>query len=225
MNSNQSPSNGALGKVDQGALDSYSAVAAVELASSSADLGSEQVGAPVQWSIDDVLPLAASVSASPDQTGTMVVMALAHELAQGIPGRDGRTDTCETLWVAADGATGFAARMEQPLRKLELALDELPFALVPDAIDLTCAVAGQLVVDAATARPRMPGFIVLDVQNRRMISDKMIAQHVAKVEVAAREISKATGAHILVLGGARTGRTGSRGLQPSQQRHQPKLLN
>ena len=103
------------------------------------------------------------------------------------------------MYVAAEGSSGFAGRMDAYAMHHECSLATAPFGLVPEAIDLLSGVDVVRVVEAAKSQPHPVGLIVLDTLNRSMSGDENSAADMTGVIRAAGAITAATGALVLIV--------------------------
>lgn len=166
---------------------------------------------PVKWRIHGILPEGGiAVLYGPSGAGkTFVVLWMSLALARGIEWYGRRVNACGILYVAAEGSGGFPGRLAAYAKHQGCNLDDVPFWVVPEAIDLMTSQDLQLVIDAASSRPQMPGLIVLDTLSRNMTGDENSAVDMNKVISGAGRIASATGALVLIV--THTGKDEQRG--------------
>ena len=96
---------------------------------------------------------------------------LAMAVARGIDYRSRRVQVGPVVYCAAEGATGFRNRVEAYRRHHEIE-SELPFFLVPDALDLIADANALVASIRATLGETKPSLVVLDTLNRSLAGNE-----------------------------------------------------
>jgi hypothetical protein len=123
---------------------------------------------------------------------------LAMAVARGIDYRGRRVQVGPVVYCAAEGATGFRNRVEAYRRHHEID-GELPFYLVPDALDLIADAKALVTSIRSTLDETKPLLVVLDTLNRSLAGSENDPGDMAAYIKAADIIRETFGCAVLIV--------------------------
>jgi len=158
--------------------------------------------APIQWLVKGVLPRR-GIGMLYGGSGigkSFVVLDIALAVTRGERWHERDVEKGGVLYVAAEGASGFAGRISAYEKHHGCDLSDVPFLLVPEAIDLSREDDIPRVIHAARSNTVAVSLIVVDTLNRVMPgADENAAEDVGRVIAAAQSIAMALDALVLVV--------------------------
>ncbi len=123
---------------------------------------------------------------------------LAMAVARGIDYRDRRVQVGPVVYCAAEGATGFRNRVEA-YRQHHNIEGELPFYLVPDALELIADANALVASIRSTLGEAKPLLVVLDTLNRSLAGNENDPGDMAAYIKAADIIRETFGCAVLIV--------------------------
>jgi AAA domain/DnaB-like helicase N terminal domain len=139
----------------------------------------EQMAQSVRWLVKHLVP-ADSVGMVFGASGTFksfVVLDLALHIVHGLPWMGRRTAQGPVIYIAGEGQAGMWPRVMAWHRARGLSMKDVPFYVVPQALDLS--VDAWRVVDAAQAAGVTPALVVVDTLSQTFGGEENSAPEVA----------------------------------------------
>lgn len=133
----------------------------------------------VRWTVKHVLP-ASSLGMMFGGSGTFksfIALDAALHVAHGLPWMGRITTQAPVLYVAAEGGAGLWSRIHAWHKTRGLKWGDLPFYVVPAAVDLTAD--AWRVVDAAQAVGVCPGLVIVDTLSQTYSGEENSANEMA----------------------------------------------
>lgn len=133
---------------------------------------------------------------------SFVVLDIALAVARGIDWHGKRVKQGGVLYIAAEGGNGFGQRLDAYSRHHNTSIDETPFRLVPEGVDLLTGAGVDVprILNACAAVPDGVRLIVLDTLNRVMPGgNENSPDAMGSVIAAAGKLTAATGAFVLII--------------------------
>jgi AAA domain len=178
-------------------------------------------GPPMEWIVRGLLPRAelAVVYGQPGSSKSFFALDLCAAITRGIQWRERRTAKGRVVYVCAEGAGGFKARLKAYARGHSVGLAELPH-IIPDAPNLldpkdaaaiTTAIVGWAKGFASMTWPLVDCIVLDTMASVTPGGDENSAKDVGKLLEHCRLIHKHTGALVILI--AHSGKDESKGVR------------
>lgn len=139
----------------------------------------KEQAAAIGWCVKHVIPTS-SIGMMFGGSGTFksfIALDLALHVAHGLPWMGRRTQAGQVLYIAAEGGAGLWGRIDAWHRARGIGWGQVPFYVVPQAVDLT--VDAWRVVDAAQAIGAQPTLVVVDTLSQTYAGEENSANEMA----------------------------------------------
>jgi hypothetical protein len=138
-----------------------------------------QVAQQVRWTVKHVIP-ASSIGMLFGGSGTFksfIALDAGLHVVHGLPWMGRMTACAPVLYIAAEGGAGLWSRINAWHRARNLKWGDVPFYVVPAALDLTAD--SWRVVDAAQALGVSPGMVIVDTLSQTYAGEENSANEMA----------------------------------------------